>query len=116
MPSRSTSHRAGHRAGTGAALTRTVTVTDIAGNTATVTSPPVKIDKTPPVVTASRVDPAELTSLQVDVAVRTALQDGSSLYTLDETADTLGLSKKTVQRDWIFARAWLQKEIERLKT
>jgi RNA polymerase sigma factor (TIGR02999 family) len=35
--------------------------------------------------------------------------------TLDETADTLGLSKKTVQRDWIFARAWLQKEIERLK-
>src|SRR4029453_3621865 len=38
-----------------------------------------------PVVTASRVDPAELTSLQIDAAVRTALQDGSSLYTLDET-------------------------------
>jgi iron complex transport system substrate-binding protein len=38
-----------------------------------------------PVVTASRVDPAELTSLQIDSAVRTALEDGSSLYTLDET-------------------------------
>jgi iron complex transport system substrate-binding protein len=37
-----------------------------------------------PVVTASRVDPAELTSLQIDAAVRAALEDGSSLYTLDE--------------------------------
>jgi len=36
--------------------------------------------------------------------------------TLDETADSLGLSKKTVQRDWTLARAWLQKEIERLRT
>jgi RNA polymerase sigma factor (TIGR02999 family) len=35
--------------------------------------------------------------------------------TLDETAESLGLSKKTVQRDWILARAWLQKEIERLQ-
>lgn len=34
--------------------------------------------------------------------------------TLDETAESLGLSKKTVQRDWTLARAWLQKEIERL--
>jgi RNA polymerase sigma factor (TIGR02999 family) len=34
--------------------------------------------------------------------------------TLDETADSLALSKKTVQRDWTLARAWLQKEIERL--
>jgi iron complex transport system substrate-binding protein len=37
-----------------------------------------------PVVTASRVDPAELTSLEIDAAVRTALEDGSSLYTLNE--------------------------------
>jgi RNA polymerase sigma factor (TIGR02999 family) len=35
--------------------------------------------------------------------------------TLDETAASLGLSSKTVQRDWIVARAWLQKEIERLQ-
>jgi RNA polymerase sigma factor (TIGR02999 family) len=35
--------------------------------------------------------------------------------TLDETAESLGLSKKTVQRDWTLARAWLQKEIERLR-
>jgi RNA polymerase sigma factor (TIGR02999 family) len=34
--------------------------------------------------------------------------------TLDETAESLGLSKKTVQRDWTLARAWLQKEIVRL--
>jgi len=31
--------------------------------------------------------------------------------TLDETADVLGVSPKTVQRDWLTARAWLRKEI-----
>ena len=31
--------------------------------------------------------------------------------TLEETAETLDLSPKTVQRDWIVARAWLRKEI-----
>jgi RNA polymerase sigma factor (TIGR02999 family) len=36
--------------------------------------------------------------------------------TLDETAASLGLSTKTVQRDWTLARAWLQKEILRLQT
>ncbi len=30
---------------------------------------------------------------------------------LDETADVLGMSKKTVQRDWLLARAWLRKEM-----
>lgn len=30
---------------------------------------------------------------------------------LDEVADSLGVSKKTVQRDWMAARAWLRKEI-----
>lgn len=32
--------------------------------------------------------------------------------TLEETAASLGVSLKTVQRDWLLARAWLQKEIE----
>lgn len=31
--------------------------------------------------------------------------------TLDETATSLGVSLKTVQRDWLLARAWLQNEI-----
>ncbi len=31
--------------------------------------------------------------------------------TLEETADCLGVSLKTVQRDWILARAWLHQEI-----
>lgn len=31
---------------------------------------------------------------------------------LQETADSLGVSLKTVQRDWLLARAWLQKEME----
>jgi iron complex transport system substrate-binding protein len=44
---------------------------------------PEEVDRLP-VVTASRVDPAELTSVQIDAAVRTALEDGSSLYMLDE--------------------------------
>ena len=33
--------------------------------------------------------------------------------TLEETADSLGVSLKTVQRDWLLARAWLRKEIDR---
>lgn len=31
--------------------------------------------------------------------------------TLEETADVLGVSMKTVQRDWLVARAWLRKEV-----
>lgn len=31
--------------------------------------------------------------------------------TLEETADLLGVSIKTVQRDWLAARAWLRKEV-----
>lgn len=34
--------------------------------------------------------------------------------TLQETAVSLGVSLKTVQRDWLIARAWLQKEIDQL--
>jgi RNA polymerase sigma factor (TIGR02999 family) len=33
--------------------------------------------------------------------------------TLEETAQTLGVSLKTVQRDWLLARAWLRKEVSR---
>ena len=33
--------------------------------------------------------------------------------TLDETAELLGVSVKTVQRDWLAARAWLRKEVRR---
>ncbi|MBM4186664.1 MAG: sigma-70 family RNA polymerase sigma factor [Gemmatimonadetes bacterium] len=31
---------------------------------------------------------------------------------LEETGDSLGVSLKTVQRDWLLARAWLRKEID----
>ena len=34
-------------------------------------------------------------------------------YTLDETAELLGVSAKTVQRDWLAASAWLRKEVAR---
>jgi iron complex transport system substrate-binding protein len=37
-----------------------------------------------PVVTASRVDPASLTSAEIDAAVRAAIAGGRSLYALDE--------------------------------
>ena len=33
--------------------------------------------------------------------------------TLGETAEILGVSAKTVQRDWLAARAWLRKEVAR---
>ncbi len=32
--------------------------------------------------------------------------------TLEQTAGSLGVSLKTVQRDWLLARAWLRKEID----
>jgi RNA polymerase sigma factor (TIGR02999 family) len=32
--------------------------------------------------------------------------------TLEETGESLGVSLKTVQRDWLLARAWLRKEID----
>ena len=32
---------------------------------------------------------------------------------LEETADLLGVSAKTVQRDWLAARAWLRKEVSK---
>lgn len=35
-------------------------------------------------------------------------------FTLEETARSLGVSSKTVQRDWLLARAWLQKELGRI--
>ena len=31
--------------------------------------------------------------------------------TVEQTADLLGVSAKTVQRDWLAARAWLRKEV-----
>ena len=33
--------------------------------------------------------------------------------TLGETAEVLGVSSKTVQRDWLAARAWLRKEVSK---
>lgn len=35
-------------------------------------------------------------------------------FTLEETAEELGLSTRTVQRDWRLARAWLRRELEAL--
>ncbi len=36
-----------------------------------------------PVVTAARIDPSELSSIEIDEAVRASLRDGRSLYTVD---------------------------------
>ena len=35
--------------------------------------------------------------------------------TLEEVARVMGISERTVSRDWAFARAWLMTEIERLR-
>lgn len=35
--------------------------------------------------------------------------------TLEESADTLGISHRTAKRDWAYARAWLYQEITRLR-
>ncbi|MDO8542612.1 MAG: ECF-type sigma factor [Opitutaceae bacterium] len=36
--------------------------------------------------------------------------------TLEEVAKVMGISERTVSRDWAYARAWLMNEIERLRT
>jgi len=36
-----------------------------------------------PAVTAARIDPSELSSVEIDEAVRASLRDGRSLYTVD---------------------------------
>ncbi len=33
--------------------------------------------------------------------------------TVDETAEALGMSSKTVKRDWSMARAWLHREVSK---
>jgi RNA polymerase sigma factor (sigma-70 family) len=33
---------------------------------------------------------------------------------IDETAAALGVSPRTVKRDWMLAQAWLQREVERV--
>ncbi|MGE0041499.1 MAG: membrane dipeptidase [Vicinamibacterales bacterium] len=64
----------------GAAVTRAVTVTDVAGNTATFTSPAVRIDKTPPVVTCVADTPVlwPANNKLVPVSVALSLSDGLS--------------------------------------
>jgi iron complex transport system substrate-binding protein len=43
-----------------------------------------------PVVTAARIDPSSLSSLEIDEAVRSSLRDGCSLYTVEaELIDAL---------------------------
>jgi hypothetical protein len=33
---------------------------------------------------------------------------------IEETAAAIGVSPRTVKRDWMLAQAWLQREIERV--
>ena len=35
--------------------------------------------------------------------------------TIEETAEALGISAATVKREWAFARAWLQRELRRMR-
>jgi iron complex transport system substrate-binding protein len=50
--------------------------------------PPAVVGK--PVVTAARIDPSSLSSVEIDEAVRSSLRDGRSLYTVDaELIDAL---------------------------
>ncbi len=34
--------------------------------------------------------------------------------TIEQTAEVLGVTERTVNRDWLFAKAWLQRELESL--
>jgi RNA polymerase sigma factor (TIGR02999 family) len=40
---------------------------------------------------------------------------GLAALTIEETAKLLGVSHATVERDWVFAQAWLSREVTRLR-
>ena len=56
-------------------------INSLVGVSAECNWPPEVVGK--PIVTAARIDPAALTSLEIDQAVRDSVADGSSLYTVD---------------------------------
>jgi RNA polymerase sigma factor (TIGR02999 family) len=71
---------------------------------------------------AAEQDPEQI--LALDAAIeRLAVEDGRLAeivrlrfyagLSVEETAAALGVSDRTVKRDWAFARAWLQRELER---
>ncbi|MFN8571722.1 MAG: sigma-70 family RNA polymerase sigma factor [Gemmatimonadaceae bacterium] len=81
---------------------------------------PVPLDEAAEWLTDSAAD--ELVSLDEALERLTAVNQRASDVvqyrffgglSLDETADLMGISKKTVQRDWLLARAWLRKEMDR---
>ena len=69
----------------GTGLTKTITATDVAGNTATATSPPINLDKTPPAVTGARVTPANAYGWN-NTMVRSTFSAQDSLSGLDGPA------------------------------
>ena len=44
--------------------------------------------------------------------LRALLDDVRGGMSLEDTATALGVSPRTAQRDWIFARAWLRREMQ----
>jgi RNA polymerase sigma factor (TIGR02999 family) len=61
---------------------------------------------------------AALTKLAVDepeLAKLVELRYFAGL-TVEETAQALGVSDRTVKRNWVFARAWLGREMNRAAT
>ncbi len=80
----------------GEAVTGTVTVTDVAGNTATFTSPVVRIDRTPPVVTCVA-SPAvvwppngRMVPITVDLSVTDALSGGVTYVMIEASSNEPG--------------------------
>jgi len=54
----------------------------------------------------------KLADVDADAATLIKLRFFAGL-TVDEAAEALGISSRTAKRNWAFARAWLQREIER---
>lgn len=81
---------------------------------------PVPLDEAEPFLTDQEAD--EVLALDEALERLTAVNERASQVvqyrfysglTLDETADVLGVSVKTVQRAWLTARAWLRNEVTR---
>lgn len=79
-----------------------------------------RVDQTPDIVASEDVKPEEMISLDASLS-RLEAEDPRKAQvvmlrvfcglTNEQTAEALGVSVPTVERDWRFARSWLQREL-----
>lgn len=79
-----------------------------------------RIDQTPDIVASEEVPPEEMISLDASLSKLEAEDPRKAQVVMlrvfcgltnEQTAEVLGVSLPTIERDWRFARSWLQREL-----